>query len=35
MVKNVEAEMESYETGMCVLGIAHLHSLFGKLDRGI
>ena len=31
MVKNVEAEMESYETGIFVLGLAHLHSLFGKL----
>jgi hypothetical protein len=31
MVKNVQAEMENYETGLFILGVAHLHSLFAKL----
>jgi len=31
MAKNVQAEMENYETGLFILGLAHLHSIFGKL----
>jgi hypothetical protein len=31
MAENVRAEMERYETGLFVLGRAHLHSVFGKL----
>ncbi len=31
MAQNVKSEMENRETGLFVLGIAHLHSLFGKL----
>lgn len=31
MVKNIHAEMENYETGLFILGLAHLHSVFGKL----
>lgn len=33
MVENVRAEMEKYETGLFILGAAHLHSVFGKLQR--
>jgi hypothetical protein len=32
MAENVRAEMERCETGLFVLGTAHLHSLFGKLQ---
>lgn len=31
MTKNVQAETENYESGLFVLGLAHLHSIFGKL----
>ena len=31
MAKNVQSKMEKYETGLFVLGLAHLHSVFGKL----
>lgn len=31
MAKNVEAQMEKYETGLFILGTAHLHSVFAKL----
>jgi hypothetical protein len=31
MVKKVQVEMENYETGLFILGVAHLHSLFAKL----
>ena len=31
MVKKVQAEMENYETGLFIIGVAHLHSLFAKL----
>jgi len=31
MSKNVQVEMEGYETGLFICGLAHLHSLFGKL----
>jgi len=31
MVENVRAEMEKYETGLFILGTAHLHSLITKL----
>ena len=33
MAENVRAEMEKCETGLFVLGTAHLHSMFGKLQR--
>jgi hypothetical protein len=32
MVQNVRAEMESYESGILVLGLAHMHSVFEKLQ---
>jgi hypothetical protein len=32
MAENVSAEMEKYETGLFILGTAHLHSVFGKLQ---
>lgn len=31
MAMNVQAEMENYESGLFILGLAHLHSVFGKL----
>jgi len=31
MAKNVHAAMENYDTGLFILGIGHMHSLFGKL----
>jgi hypothetical protein len=31
MAENVQAEMENYESGLFILGLAHLHSVFGKL----
>ena len=31
MAKNVQAEMENYESGLFILGLAQLHSVFGKL----
>jgi hypothetical protein len=31
MAKNVQSEMENYEAGLFILGLAHLHSVFGKL----
>jgi len=31
MATNVHAHMQCYETGLFILGIAHMHSLFGKL----
>ena len=31
MADRVKVEMENYETGLFVLGVAHLHSLFAKL----
>jgi hypothetical protein len=31
MAENVRGEMEKYETGLFVLGTAHLHSMFSKL----
>lgn len=30
IAKNVQVEMESYESGIFILGIGHMHSLFGK-----
>ena len=32
MAKNVQAEMGNYESGLFILGLAHLHSVFGKLQ---
>jgi hypothetical protein len=32
MVQNVRAEMQNYESGMLVLGLAHMHSIFEKLQ---
>jgi len=32
MAMNVQAEMENYESGLFILGLAHLHSVFGKLQ---
>jgi hypothetical protein len=32
MVQNVRAEMENYESGILVLGLAHMHSVFEKLE---
>jgi hypothetical protein len=32
MAMNVQAEMENYETGPLILGLAHLHSVFGKVQ---
>jgi hypothetical protein len=31
MVKKVQVEMENYDTGLFIIGVAHLHSLFSKL----
>ena len=31
IAKNVQAEMENYDTGLFILGLAHLHSVFDKL----
>ena len=31
MAKNVQTEMESYEAGLFILGLAHLHSVFSNL----
>jgi hypothetical protein len=31
MAKNIGAEMENYETGLFIVGLAHLHSIVGKL----
>ena len=31
MAKNVQMEMKNYETGLFILGLAHLHSIFSKL----
>jgi len=31
MAENVQAAMEKHETGLFILGTAHLHSVFGKL----
>jgi hypothetical protein len=31
MAQNIEVEMENYETGLFIVGLAHLHSIFGKL----
>ena len=31
MAKNVQSEMEGHKTGLFVLGLAHLHSMFGRL----
>jgi len=31
IAKNIKAEMEGYETGIFIVGVAHLHSLFAKL----
>jgi len=31
MAANVDAEMKSYEAGLFILGLAHMHSIFGKL----
>lgn len=35
MTKGVQAEMEKYESGLFILGVAHLHSVFGKLGRWV
>jgi len=32
MTENVQTEMENYEGGLLVVGLAHTHSLFGKLQ---
>jgi hypothetical protein len=32
IVKNIQAAMESHEAGLLVVGLAHTHSLFGKLQ---
>ncbi len=32
MVQNVRVEMENYESGILVLGLAHMHSVFEKLQ---
>ena len=32
IVQNVRAEMENYESGIFVLGLAHMHSVFKKLQ---
>ena len=31
MVENIQLAMTDYQTGLFIMGIAHLHSLFGKL----
>lgn len=31
MARNIKAEMELHETGIFIVGVAHLHSLFAKL----
>lgn len=31
MTKNVQAEMKSYDAGLFIVGLAHLHSVFSKL----
>jgi hypothetical protein len=31
MATNVQTEMQKHETGLFILGLAHLHSVFGKL----
>jgi hypothetical protein len=31
MAKNVQSAMEKYQTGLFLLGLAHLHSMIGKL----
>jgi hypothetical protein len=31
MAKNVQAEMRNYETGLLIVGLGHMHSLFAKL----
>jgi hypothetical protein len=33
MVTRVQAEMEKYESGLFIVGLGHMHSLFGKLQR--
>jgi hypothetical protein len=32
MVQNVRTEMTNYESGILVLGLAHMHSIFEKLQ---
>ena len=32
MAENLRTEMENHETGLIILGTAHLHSVFGKLQ---
>jgi hypothetical protein len=32
MVREVKVEMATYENGLLILGVAHLHSLFAKLQ---
>lgn len=34
MVKNIQEAMASYTGGLFIVGLAHLHSLFGKLRSG-
>jgi hypothetical protein len=31
MAKNIQAKMQSYDCGTFILGLAHLHSMYGKL----
>jgi hypothetical protein len=31
MAKNIQAEMENFETGLFIVGLAHLHSMFSRL----
>lgn len=32
MVANARAEMEKYQAGLLIVGVAHTHSMFGKLQ---
>jgi hypothetical protein len=32
MLKNIQEKMGNHEVGLLIVGIAHLHSLFGKLE---